>query len=430
MFTDLMKYYDDILPPTISKKNRESERTLPMRKRTIAVDMRFRRSQMMTSKKAGDMKLAPETFKNMPISKSEQPLHSPPISGRRDIGHRRNGSQGSSSFRPLMLGSKNFIPAASAPRSVQFPPTSDGSYFVPSTQEAPEKAAKPEFQDTPATIEDLMKLPDTAPDPIHIADHRPATFKEPDLDVTPTRPTFKEPASDYEHPSQKLEPQSSGPFHAAPDPPHPSVREPESDYARPPHFKEPEPDAEYTRPPAFKEPEPELEYARPPTFKEPEAEPLYTRPPKFKEPEPETDYTRPPAFKEPEPDLEYIRPTPVEEATPDYDAPTRPSFKELAAKEYDHVTRPTKFKEPSSLSRTPSPPLAPSASDSTSHERQGSGSSAQSAVRGPRVARLGGPRPKGPDGPNRRTSSGGLNRTGSVKTRTMDSDAENDLVGR
>lgn len=43
---DLIKHYDRLLPPTLAKKKRESERKVPQRKRTAMVDMRMRRSNI------------------------------------------------------------------------------------------------------------------------------------------------------------------------------------------------------------------------------------------------------------------------------------------------------------------------------------------------------------------------------------------------
>jgi len=46
LFIDLLKHYDDILPPTIARKKRESERRIPIRKRTAPVDMRMSRGKI------------------------------------------------------------------------------------------------------------------------------------------------------------------------------------------------------------------------------------------------------------------------------------------------------------------------------------------------------------------------------------------------
>ncbi|KAF8920600.1 hypothetical protein CPB85DRAFT_495616 [Mucidula mucida] len=46
LFIDLLKHYDAILPPTIARKKRESERSIPVRKRTALVDMRQSRNRI------------------------------------------------------------------------------------------------------------------------------------------------------------------------------------------------------------------------------------------------------------------------------------------------------------------------------------------------------------------------------------------------
>lgn len=46
LFMDLIQHYDQLLPPTLTKKKRESDRKIPQRKRTAMVDMRMRRSNI------------------------------------------------------------------------------------------------------------------------------------------------------------------------------------------------------------------------------------------------------------------------------------------------------------------------------------------------------------------------------------------------
>ncbi|EJD07412.1 uncharacterized protein FOMMEDRAFT_100626 [Fomitiporia mediterranea MF3/22] len=45
-FIDLLKHFDAILPPTIARKKRDSDRKIPLRKRTAPVDMRMSRSRL------------------------------------------------------------------------------------------------------------------------------------------------------------------------------------------------------------------------------------------------------------------------------------------------------------------------------------------------------------------------------------------------
>lgn len=45
-FIDLLKFYNDTIPPTILKKKRESERPIPVKKRTAPIDQRMSRSRL------------------------------------------------------------------------------------------------------------------------------------------------------------------------------------------------------------------------------------------------------------------------------------------------------------------------------------------------------------------------------------------------
>jgi len=45
-FLDLLKHYDETLPPTIAKKKRDSERPVPTKKRTAPIDVRMSRSRL------------------------------------------------------------------------------------------------------------------------------------------------------------------------------------------------------------------------------------------------------------------------------------------------------------------------------------------------------------------------------------------------
>lgn len=51
LFIDLIKHYDAILPPTVTKKKRESEKPLPVRKRTTLVDQRINRRSVAANPK-------------------------------------------------------------------------------------------------------------------------------------------------------------------------------------------------------------------------------------------------------------------------------------------------------------------------------------------------------------------------------------------
>jgi len=53
-FVDLVNHYEDVLPPTIAKKKADTERKLPLRKRTAPVDMRISRTRLSAGTEARD----------------------------------------------------------------------------------------------------------------------------------------------------------------------------------------------------------------------------------------------------------------------------------------------------------------------------------------------------------------------------------------
>ncbi|TCD61771.1 hypothetical protein EIP91_007949 [Steccherinum ochraceum] len=68
LFIDLIDKYDEILPPTLAKKKRESERKVPVRRRTRPMDMRMSRSRIsagMDLKEAHAQQLAQRMGKPM-----------------------------------------------------------------------------------------------------------------------------------------------------------------------------------------------------------------------------------------------------------------------------------------------------------------------------------------------------------------------------
>ncbi|KAH9040382.1 hypothetical protein EDB85DRAFT_1925857 [Lactarius pseudohatsudake] len=66
-FVDLVKHHADVIPPTIAKKKADTERKVPLRKRTAPVDMRMSRSRLSASA------IPPPVPSNLP-----QNLHPPP----------------------------------------------------------------------------------------------------------------------------------------------------------------------------------------------------------------------------------------------------------------------------------------------------------------------------------------------------------------
>ncbi|PPQ65486.1 hypothetical protein CVT26_000126 [Gymnopilus dilepis] len=164
LFLDLLKHYDALLPPTIARKKRESERRVPVRKRTAPVDMRLSRSRISMGADAQQLLAAQQLAKNPSLTKSpELPTAPPPPAAAAPAAPAQQAP-----------------PAASAPLPPPPPP--------PAVEEA--KIAPP----PPPPV-----LP-TPPPPPPTLPSQPApperpTFKEPppEFDDVPPRPTFKEP---------------------------------------------------------------------------------------------------------------------------------------------------------------------------------------------------------------------------------------------
>ncbi|KAF8347678.1 hypothetical protein F5887DRAFT_953662 [Amanita rubescens] len=162
LFIDLMSNYEEILPPTIAKKKHESERKVPIRKRTAPVDMRLSRSRISVGADAKQLLAAQQVAQNPSLSRIKSPpLPSPPSLPKQET------------LRPAesIGGSKPFI-APPPP-----PPVSNQA-----------KAPSPRVPPPPPLPTSTVASPNERAPP------RPA-FKEPppELDDLPARPTFKEP---------------------------------------------------------------------------------------------------------------------------------------------------------------------------------------------------------------------------------------------
>ncbi|KAI0058993.1 hypothetical protein BV25DRAFT_1890544 [Artomyces pyxidatus] len=175
-FIDLIKYYSDILPPTIAKKKNETERKVPLRKRTAPVDMRMSRSRLSVGADAREWLAVQRASGNVP----------PPVPP---------------------------IPSAAAPAAVPPPPP------VPAPVAKPE-AIQPAEEHTPSPVVAPTPIPAYVPPPPPLTESdvptrprfkspppetddlppRPTKFKEPDLDDVspPPRPSFATPPPESE----------------------------------------------------------------------------------------------------------------------------------------------------------------------------------------------------------------------------------------
>lgn len=170
LFIDLLKHYDAILPPTITRKKRESERKVPIRKRTAPIDMRLSRSRISVGADTAQLLQAQQIAQNPSLA--------------------NKGGIKSPELPSLPLPSN--IAAAVAP---QKPTSSTTSPIVPPPpppllpSQAPKQASP--LVPPPPPPANILNVP---PPPPLAGQGKPPQFKSPppEFDDVP-RPSFKSP---------------------------------------------------------------------------------------------------------------------------------------------------------------------------------------------------------------------------------------------
>ena len=168
---DLLKHYDTILPPTIERKKRESERRLPMRKRTAPTDMRLSRSKITVGADTAQLLAAQQiaqnpSLANKGVKSPEMPSLPLPTAPPAQLGREASPTPDLSVPPPPPPSILNHFKSPPPP-----PPTSQLNIPLP-----------PQTMGSP--------IPPPPPPPLGAASWRPG-FKE--LDALPARPLFKEP---------------------------------------------------------------------------------------------------------------------------------------------------------------------------------------------------------------------------------------------
>ncbi|KAF5383527.1 hypothetical protein D9615_003598 [Tricholomella constricta] len=207
LFIDLVKDYDAILPPTISRKKRESERKVPIRKRTAPIDMRLSRSRISLGADAKQLLAAQQIAQNPSLVKSptkspELPPLPPPIA---------------------MASPPPPAPVAAPTASPVVPPPPPPATIVPPP---PPPALTPP---PPPPVQATPTPPPPPPPVVSPPVDRP-TFKEPppEIDGQRTRPVFKEPPPELDSDSPPsrpnfVEPPAEEPEIPSPPPSRPAV---------------------------------------------------------------------------------------------------------------------------------------------------------------------------------------------------------------
>lgn len=156
LFLDLLQNYDKILPPTIAKKQRESERRVPVRKRTAPVDMRMSRGRISVGAPTREILAAQQAAQRLaPQGDAVVPAASPATKVE----------------EPVVI--------ATEPEPIETP-APEPQVPEPTTEEDDGAPPRPVFKEPPSETDDMPTRP---------------TFREPppELDDLPPRPTFVSP---------------------------------------------------------------------------------------------------------------------------------------------------------------------------------------------------------------------------------------------
>ncbi|KAJ7115832.1 hypothetical protein C8R44DRAFT_793397 [Mycena epipterygia] len=192
LFIDLVKSYAAIIPPTIARKKRESERKIPLRKRTAPVDMRLSRSRISVGADTKQLLAAQQVAQNPSLHRASRSIDTaPPVPSLPPMPPTLPAVQESvPPPPPLPVAKPAEVPppppppvaAVAAPTPAPFVPPPPPPALPTATQD-PDLPARPSFKEPPPESDD--ELPP-----------RPA-FKEPPPEeaepATPPMPKFADP---------------------------------------------------------------------------------------------------------------------------------------------------------------------------------------------------------------------------------------------
>ncbi|KAJ7634132.1 hypothetical protein DFH06DRAFT_679234 [Mycena polygramma] len=198
LFMDIVKNYAAIIPPTLARKKRESERKIPLRKRTAPVDMRLSRSRISVGADTKQLLAAQQVAQNPSLHRSAKSIDAaPPVPPVPPMPPTLPAVKEAvtvppppplSTAQPLDVPPPPPLPAAPAAPSA---PSAPSTPFVPpppppalpTANKDADAPARPAFKEPPPEADD-----DLPPRP---------TFKEPEAEpATPRRPKFTDPPAE------------------------------------------------------------------------------------------------------------------------------------------------------------------------------------------------------------------------------------------
>ncbi|KAF8159691.1 hypothetical protein B0H34DRAFT_796910 [Crassisporium funariophilum] len=201
LFLDLLKNYDALLPPTIVRKKRESERKVPLRKRTAPIDMRLSRSRISMGADTAQLLAAQQVAQNPSLApKTVKSPELPPLPPPAAVAALPQATTSPVSALlpppppPVLEKSKTPPPPPHPPAAVLPAPA-----VLPAAAVLPPPAVLP-----PRAVTSSPNVPPPPPVlPLSVQQNRNLarpSFKEPppEFDDLPPRPSFKEPAPEID----------------------------------------------------------------------------------------------------------------------------------------------------------------------------------------------------------------------------------------
>ena len=194
LFVDLIQHYDRLLPPTLAKKKRESERKIPQRKRTAMVDMRMRRSNISEVSDLKEAIIQQNTRRTGPGSRSSISTTTGPPESVKALTHGQDNKANLPSILRPGSGSSNTSPVPPPPPIVAPAPIQG---FIPPPPPPPLQAQAefvtppppPGFVPPPPPISAETEEDVSFPQPSY-SDNIPA----PEGYTPPPMPSFKDPS--------------------------------------------------------------------------------------------------------------------------------------------------------------------------------------------------------------------------------------------
>ncbi|EIW58644.1 uncharacterized protein TRAVEDRAFT_29154 [Trametes versicolor FP-101664 SS1] len=199
LFIDLLSKYDEIIPPAIAKKKRESERKVPVRRRTRPVDMRMSRSRISAG--ADLQALQAQQLAQRGIKGAKSPPPVPPVPHLNAAGLPQvPESPRPVTDEPLEMHEHEAAPQLTAEpeefAEIPPPPKAEPGDIQLQDKRSSPIPAPPAPAPAPVHV-DFSAIPPPPPIPAKATPPPPAhpVFKEPppETDDVPARPQFKEP---------------------------------------------------------------------------------------------------------------------------------------------------------------------------------------------------------------------------------------------